>query len=333
MHKQTTSKNIIRPNKLLGQNFLRDKNILSKIVAAAQVSPHDTILEIGPGLGDLTRELIKSAGRVIAVEKDKNLAAQLKEKFKDTETVEIIAEDILKINFQKLFSRHPDPAKAGERSLIDSSPHYSGEKNNNLFSYKVVANIPYYLTSRLIRLLLESANPPQEIVLLVQKEVAQRLCAKPPHMSLLSVSVQFYADAKIIAYVKRGAFWPVPKVDSAIIKMTPHQWCHPDPAKAEEGSLPCRQAGKKDSSPEFTPRSDAGAQNDKTNNERFFRVLHAGFGAPRKQLLNNLSVGLKLDRNAAAEVIKNAGLKPTDRAATLTIEDWQNLTRAFNLNS
>ena len=293
--------NAAKPNKLMGQNFLRDKNVLNKIIATANLTKDDCVLEVGPGLGVLTRELAKYAGQVIAVEKDKNLAIQLKEEFKNNKNAEIIEDDILE--FLKT-------------SAQDGSA--SGGKNYKLqTTYKVVANIPYYLTSHLIRLLLESKTPPTEIILLIQKEVAKRICARPPEMSLLAVSVQFYADVKIIASVSKKAFRPQPKVDSAIIRITPHAICHPE---RSEGS-------KKDSSrlAEARAKRAAAPQNDKINIENFFRVVRAGFSHPRKQLLGNLSGGLKMEKEKIISALQAANLSPQQRAETLTVNDWLNV--------
>ncbi|MDD2730786.1 MAG: 16S rRNA (adenine(1518)-N(6)/adenine(1519)-N(6))-dimethyltransferase RsmA [Candidatus Portnoybacteria bacterium] len=251
----------IKPNKLLGQNFLVDKNVLAKIIAAADLFKNDTVLEVGPGKGILTRELAVRASRVVAVEKDRRLAPLLQESFKNAENIKIVQADILK--------------------FLKSWP---------VENYKVVANIPYYLTSRLIRLLLESPRPPRQIVLLVQQEVAQRICSKPPEMSLLAIAVQFYAQTKIIAKVPRGAFWPRPRVDSAIIKITPY-------------GQPC----------------------DKSFVHRFFRLAKAGFSQPRKQLQNNLRNGLKIDQEKISAALKSLKIKPTQRAESLTLDNWLKL--------
>ncbi len=338
--KNILEKQAIKPNKLLGQIFLRDKNVLNKIISAANLTARDRVLEVGPGLGVLTRELAKHAGYVIAVEKDKNLAARLKAKFANNKNVEIIEGDILKTNIPALFCCHPDLAVAGEGSprlgrgrtfVRDSSLRLRSAQNDNRVPYKVVANIPYYLTSHLIRLLLEGANPPQDIILMIQKQVAQRICARPPKMSLLAASVQFYAEPKIIASVAKKSFWPQPKVDSAIIRITPrpvvnevkftgpHSWCHPEQSEGSPANAGRHKVG--DSSPT--------AQNDKKNNEHFFRILHAGFSHPRKQLLNNLSSGLKIPRERIIKILQTAGLKPTQRAETLKVEDWIKLTQSL----
>jgi len=259
---QKLEKSAIRPNKLLGQHFLHDKNVLNKIIETADLNKNDVVLEVGPGLGVLTKELAKYAGQVVAVEKDKTLAEILTRQLAEeqVDNVKIVPDDILKINFSPLF---------------DS------------LDYKVVANIPYYLTSHLIRLLLENATPPGEIVLLIQKEVAKRICAKPPEMSLLAVSVQFYAEAKIVASVSRKSFRPQPKVDSAVIKIT----LHTAPLMAGDSKT-------------------------------FFQVVHAGFSHPRKQLLGNLSQELKIEKAKLELALATAGIKNSQRAETLKISDW-----------
>jgi 16S rRNA (adenine1518-N6/adenine1519-N6)-dimethyltransferase len=265
----------ISPEKWLGQNFLISKNVLRKIVEAAEISKKDTILEIGPGIGNLTIELAKRAKKVIAVEKDKRMIEILKENLKDYKSVEIVQGDILKLE-----------PKSYELKAK---------------SYKIVANIPYYLTSRLIRKFLETKNKPKSMVLMVQKEVAQRICAKPPKMNLLAVSVQFYAKPKIISFVPKNCFWPKPKVDSAILKIVPE-----------------------DRIQKISDRKNfALGQFEKL----FFKIVKAGFSQPRKQLVNNLSDGLKLNKEKAKKWLLENGLKPEQRAETLKIEDWLNLTR------
>jgi len=226
----------IHPNKLMGQNFLIDENILNKIIESTDIKKDDTILEIGPGLGILTIELAKRAKQIIAIEKDKNLC-EILQKILETEkikNVQIINDDILKI-FNSQFSIFNE---------------------FSISNYKVVANIPYYLTSPLIRMFLEAEHRPTEIILMIQKEVAQRICAIPPKMSLLAVSVQFYAKPEIISYVSKTSFYPVPKVDSAIIKIVPH--------------------------------SDVGHTMSHINTEKFFKLVKTGFSAKRKMLKNNI---------------------------------------------
>jgi 16S rRNA (adenine1518-N6/adenine1519-N6)-dimethyltransferase len=282
----------LSPNKLLGQNFLVDHLALAKIIAAAELTRKDTVLEVGPGLGVLTRELARHTQRVIAVEKDEQLATVLQNILQEEkiDNVEIIAEDILKF------------------------PIFLNDKKNN---YRLVANIPYYLTSHLIRVFLESNNPPSSMVLMLQKEVAQRICAQPPRMSLLSVATQFYADIKIIATVPKKSFWPMPKVDSAIVRITPKQSVILSEAKdlARMGATNPASAG--DSSSPTAP------QNDK---DKFFALLRAGFSQPRKQLANNLHQVLKIDRTEIEKILNQLGFKNSVRAQELAVGDWLKLT-------
>ncbi|MFH1841261.1 MAG: 16S rRNA (adenine(1518)-N(6)/adenine(1519)-N(6))-dimethyltransferase RsmA [Candidatus Nealsonbacteria bacterium] len=249
--------------KRLGQNFLVDKSAIKKIIDAAQLRPEDMVLEIGPGIGNLTEELTKRSKKVIAVEKDKKIAEILKEVLKDRKNVKIINADILEYDcpFEK---------------------------------FKVVANLPFYITSPIIRNFLESKVRPEKMILVVQKEVAQRICSKPPKMNLLALSVQFYAKPKIIFYISKKSFWPKPKVDSAIIEIIP------------KPSL----VGDKD---------------------LFFRIAKAGFSHPRKQLINNLSEGLKINKEKTVKWLKNNQLKKTQRAETLILEDWKRLVETFTI--
>ena len=268
-------------SKGLGQNFLIDKNVLRKIVLAGDIAPTDIILEVGPGLGVLTQELAPLAKKIIAVEKSASMQNILKETLADYKNIEIIDADILTLN---------------PESYI-------------LNPYKVIANIPYYLTSPLIRKFLEIETPPQEIVLMIQKEVAQRICAPVGKMSLLAVSVQFYADVKIVSYVSKNCFWPAPKIDSAIIKIIPHK-----PFDSAQGKK-------------------------QISHDLFFEIVKAGFSQPRKQLGGNFSKFFppKADQ-PGAEKLKKEGIeswllknniKPTQRAQTLSIQDWINLTQTF----
>ena len=222
---------MFKAKKSLGQNFLINPGILDKIIAAAELDKNDTVIEIGPGTGVLTKKLAEQAGRIIAVEKDRRLIEGLKEKFKNA-SVEIIEGDILKLD-------------VGE--LIENSP------------YKAVGNIPYYITSHLIKTIFEKWPAPEIIILTVQKEVAQRITAKPPRMNLLALSVQFYAEPKIVSFVSRGSFRPMPKVDSAIIKLAPLR------------------------------QSRVG---DHESKDKFFKLIKTAFAGKRKQLKN--TIGLEI---------------------------------------
>lgn len=252
-------KQVPRPSKRLGQNFLVDKKALKRIIEAACLESGDTILEIGSGTGILTRALAEKVEKVIAVEKDPKMVAILKETLKDFKNIEIIQKDI----------RHIKPA---------------------IKNYKVVGNLPFYLTAPVIRQFLESSSPPKEMVLTVQKEMGQRICAKPPRMNLLATAVQVYAESKIISYISKRSFWPRPKVDAAIIKITP--------------------------GPPLTE-----------NRDLFFKVVKAGFSQPRKQLINNLSKGLKMSREKTIAWLQKNKISPTQRAETLKVEDWLKLIK------
>jgi 16S rRNA (adenine1518-N6/adenine1519-N6)-dimethyltransferase len=267
--KEILKKYKIFPSKRLGQSFLIDKKVLKKTVEVADLSKNDTVLEVGPGIGNLTIELAKKVKKVIAVEKDERMVEILKERLEEEriKNVEIVNEDILKF-----------------------LPSFKPRR-----SYKVVANIPYYLTSRLIRNLLEMERKPKLIVLMVQKEVAQRICAKPPKMNLLAVSVQFYAKPEIVSYVSKNSFWPRPKVDSAIIKIKPL----------------------------------IDADRRPINADLFFKIVKAGFSHPRKQLTNNLTEKLKMEKEKVKNWLLKNGIEPTQRAETLNIEDWINLTKSL----
>ncbi len=264
----------LRPLKRLGQSFLVDQHVLGRIVASAEVGPRDTVLEIGAGLGTLTEALGQRAGRVVAVEIDQRLVSVLQERLKDTRNIEIIWGDILALDIAAL--------------LQGSEPH-SDER------YKVVANIPYYITSAVLRHILEQRLRPEIIVLMVQKEVARRITAGPGEMSLLSVSVQFYGLPRVVATVPARSFYPVPKVDSAIVRIDPHAW------------LPLAE-------------SDTAA---------FFNVVRAGFGQRRKQVHNALVHGLHLPAERLAQSLGQAGIDGKRRAETLSVSEWVALHQAL----
>jgi len=248
----------IKPNKGLGQHFLVDRPSLEAIMDAAGVTKTDTVLEIGPGLGVMTRPLAERAGRVVAVETDRILADLLR---RDAPAnLQVVEEDFLNYDLGQL------PSK-----------------------YKVIANIPYYLTSKIFRLLIESPNPPSVVSVLIQKEVAQRITARPGNLSILALSVQYYGTPELIRIVERHKFWPAPEVDSAVLRITL-------------------------TGPAFP--ADA---------PRLFRLIKAGFGEKRKQLRNALSGGLNLDATLAAEIIAEAGLLPTARAQELDLASWHRL--------
>jgi 16S rRNA (adenine1518-N6/adenine1519-N6)-dimethyltransferase len=264
----------IRPHKGLGQNFLVDERVLKHILDAAEVGAQDTVLEIGPGLGTLTNALAESARHVVAVEIDPQLVTVLRDQLKARPNVEIVHGDILRLDIPGLL-----------RSGLKAGPP----------AYKVVANIPYYITSAVLRHLLEASIRPLVIVLMVQREVAQRITAGPGEMSLLAVSVQFYGQPRLVRRVPAGAFYPVPKVDSAIIRVDPYSQL---PLPAEE----------------ISP---------------FFDVVRAGFGQRRKQLRNALAHGLRLPAETIAPDLVKAGIDISRRAQTLSVREWTTLYRAL----
>lgn len=267
----------LRPKKGLGQNFLVNPGLLETIVAASELIPQDTVLEVGAGVGTLTRALAVAAGRVIAVELDSSLIPLLQENLAHFGDVQIVEGDILKIDLARLISG----------------------------PYKLVGNLPYYLTSHLLRHFLEAKNKPRLMVITVQREVAERIIAAPGKMSILGVSVQFYGQPRIVARVPRGAFYPPPKVTSAVVRI-----------EVEEGAWP-----------------------QVKDREEFFRLVRAGFSQRRKYLRNSLAHGLaptssrsrqsREDRDKSgegtAELLSRAGLPEKVRAQDLGVEDWVRL--------
>jgi len=247
-----------------GQNFLINEEISKRIIKEANIKGNN-ILEIGPGKGILTQYLVEKTGRVLAIELDRNLLPLLEKKFSSQKNISLIQSDILKINLPKLI------------------------KENNFQNYKVVANLPYYITSKIIRLLLETKYPPSEIILMIQKEVAERICAKPRQESLLSISVKFYGEPEILFDVSRENFNPVPEVDSAVIHITRKK----NPLKADTSD--------------------------------FFSLVRAGFSSKRKMLLNNLSASSNLSKDKVSEILKKAGIEPAQRAQELELKDWLRL--------
>jgi len=249
--------------KSLGQNFLTNENIAQQIANSASLSSSDNILEIGSGKGFLTEHLAKSGAQILAVEIDQRLIDSLRENFKN---IEIIEGDILKINLPKLI------------------------EENDFQEYKVVANLPYYITSKIIRLFLETKYPPTEMILMVQKEVGERIVALDGKESLLSISVKFYADPEIIFEVGKENFDPIPEVDSVVIRI-----------KRKENI------------------SDVDLK-------KFFTLVRAGFSAKRKMLVNNL-LDLGHPRTELLDILKKASLEPTVRAEKLSVEDWIELLK------
>lgn len=260
----------ISPKKSLGQNFLHDPNALEKIVRAADLEPTDAVLEIGPGTGALTGWLAETARRVVTVELDDRLIPLLHHRFEHYDNVTIVHSDILNVNL----SQHIQPDEP----------------------YCVVANLPYYITSAILRYLFEQPHRAKRLVVMVQNEVANRLVAAPGDMSLLSVSVQFYGKPEIVTRLSPAVFWPRPDVTSALVRIDTYA----------QGERPV-------------------AMDDEA---LFFRVARAGFSQKRKQLANSLGAGLGLKKSEAADLIQQAGIDPTRRAETLELGEWAALTAA-----
>lgn len=256
----------LEPQKRLGQHFLVDEGALRRIVAAAQLRPGQAVLEIGAGLGTLTQALAAVAGQVVAVEVDQRLVRVLRDRLSGQTNVRVVEGDILAL----------DPAV-----LMQETP------------YTVVANLPYGITSAVLRHLLEAQAPPQRMVVTVQREVAERIVARGGRMSLLAISVHFYGQPRMLFRLKPGAFYPPPEVDSAVVRIDRH--ARP-PVEVDDV-------------------------------ESFFRVVRAGFSQPRKQLRNSLAGGLGLPTQAMVEALHRAGLDPRQRAERLRLEDWARLAQ------
>lgn len=251
---------MVEAKKSLGQHWLNDDASLDAMLASGEVGPQDTVLEIGPGLGALTKKLVHVASKVIAVEKDESLASSLSDRVA-SDKLEVVTGDILQFDFASL------PA-----------------------DYRLVANIPYYLTSNLIRVLSESSKPPSVVSLLVQKEVAERLAASPGQMSILSVTAQFYWEVSLGRIVKARLFEPPPKVDSQIIRL----------ARRKERLF-------------------------NVDEKQFFRLVKAGFSQKRKTLTNSLAASYRVEKSLAASWLENADINPNARAQILSMIDWQKL--------
>jgi len=267
----------LKPLKRMGQNFLISGNVVDNVVTAADLKPSDTVLEVGPGLGALTIKIAEKTKQVIAVEKDRGMASLLND-ILECKNIKIINADILKYK-------------------------YGGKK------YKVISNLPYNIATAVIMQFLEAKNPPEVMVVMLQKEVGQRICAKPPrpprfakhcgqaNMSKLAIFAQFYSIPKIAGYVSKRSFYPQPKVDSAILKITPHN-----------------------------------DNSQKIDEKVFSKVVKAGFIHPRKQLVNNLSKVLLLQRQDVEQWLYENKIKSNQRAETLTLNNWIQLTKTYPQN-
>jgi len=245
-----------------GQSFLKSKKILKKIVKEADISFSDVVLEVGAGIGNLTEFICNRAKEVIAVEKDERLIPFLKENLKTKKNVKIIKGDILKISLSL-------PKK-----------------------YKVLGNLPYSLATRIIKKFLKQKKPPLEMVVMVQKELAQRICARAPKMNFLALSIQFFGSPKILFFVSKKHFWPQPKVDSAVIKIFP---------KKEK----------------------------EVREEVFFKIAEAGFSHPRKKIVNNLSTKLNIPKKEIKKILEDLKISPSLRPQHLSFSQWKKICLHF----
>jgi len=265
-----------RPKKRLGQHFLTDEAVLERILSAAGLGPGDIVVEIGPGLGVLTEALARQGARVVAIELDAKLVALLKKRLAGFPDVKIVHGDILKVTARQLLRNNLPPSDLGR-------------------GYKVIANLPYYITSPVLSHFLEAEPRPSRMVVMVQKEVGEAIAAAPGKMRLLSVKAQFYSKPAIVSYVPAASFYPPPKVDSVILRL---DVCSQPPIEVSD------VAG-------------------------FFDIVMHGFSAPRKQLRNSLAHSLEMSPTQVTSLLETAGIEGKRRAETLSLEEWRELWKAF----
>ena len=273
----------LRPSRSMGQNFLIDGAALATIVTAAALTADDTVVEVGPGLGVLTWELVQRARTVVAVELDRRLAERLRTEFRTFPNLAIIQGDVLRLPPTTILAEHDPDAASGARP------------------YKVVANLPYAITSAALRHFLSDPLRPALMVVLVQQEVAARICARAGDLSVLAHAVQIYAEPEIVARVPASSFFPAPEVDSSVLRLR----IRPQPAVVPDQP------------------------------EALLRLIKAGFLHPRKQLGNALpggmaAMGMKIDRQRVLDALAAAGIDPTRRAETVTLEEWGAVYRALH---
>jgi 16S rRNA (adenine1518-N6/adenine1519-N6)-dimethyltransferase len=279
LYRQLLRQSGFKPKKRLGQHFLIDEAVLQHILSAAELSPGEIVVEVGPGLGILTEALAKQGARVIAVELDAKLVALLKKRLADFPDVKIVHADILQVTPRQL--------------LQDNLP-----ASQLVRGYKVIANLPYYITSPVLSHFLEAQPRPSKMVVMVQKEVGEAIAAAPGKMRLLSVKTQFYSKPAIVSHVPAASFYPPPKVDSVILRLDLYS------------QPPLIQSGVSDV---------AG----------FLDIVMHGFSAPRKQIRNSLAHSLGMPPGQVASLLEKAGIEPKRRAETLSLEEWRELWKIF----
>jgi 16S rRNA (adenine1518-N6/adenine1519-N6)-dimethyltransferase len=276
LYRQLVRQSGFKPRKRLGQHFLVDEAVLEHILSAAELSAGDVVVEVGPGLGILTQALAEQGARVVAVELDSKLVALLKRQVRDFPDVRIVHADVLDVAPRQLLQ---DNFTAPELAR----------------GYKVIANLPYYITSPVLSHFLEAQPRPSKMVVMVQKEVGEAIAAPPGKMRLLSVRAQFYSRPAIVSYVPAKSFYPVPKVDSVILRLDVY------------------------SRPPIEVSDAAG----------FFDIVMHGFSAPRKQLRNSLAHSLGIPPDQAASRLEKAGIDARRRAETLSLQEWRELWMVF----
>jgi len=268
--KKTLREEDLKVLKGLGQNFLVDEKVLEDIVAAADLGPEDIVVEVGPGMGTLSFALAEKCKKVVAIEKDRKMSKVLRkeilEKLGEKANVEILSDDILKINLSEFLA------------------------TRGIEKYKLVSNIPYYITSPIIKLFLEAEIQPESIVLLMQKEVAERICAEKGGLSVLALSVLLYGEPEMVRTVSHEAFYPAPKVDSTVLKIS--------------------NISKKYSVSDY---------------QKIFRIIKIGFSSKRKRLVNNLSAGIGIGKEEIEKVLMDCGVDKNARAQELEVADWVKL--------
>ncbi len=256
----------LSPRKALGQHFLVSRGAVATVLLAAEIGPEDTVVEVGPGLGVVTRELVQRSRHVVAVEMDQELAVALEREL-GAAKLKMVCADARQVDITELPGGEP---------------------------YKLVANLPYYAASPILRRFLESPHPPTRAVVMVQREVARNMVAQPGAMSLMSVGIQLYGRPRIVGYVPPASFYPPPKVTSAVVRID----VYPRPALVLDDA------------------------------QEFFKVVRAGFSAPRKKMRNALAQGLEVSPEEALQLLAKAGVDPSRRPATLSLEEWGALYRS-----
>lgn len=283
----------LNPNKTYGQNFLMDETILEDMIDEAGVGKNDVVLEVGPGIGNLTERLLDRAKKVISIEKDPQFLTVLKLLKKEHKNFDYKLGDVLEVDFQKLLSSVIPDATSAKREGDPGSQRKILKQVQDDINYKVVANIPYYITGKIVQLFVKAEHKPTSLTLLMQKEVAENIVAKPGQLNLLAISTQLYGEARLVRVVQANKFYPAPKVDSAVVHIELYK------------------------KPKYKIDDE----------QKLFRVMRACFTGKRKQLHNTLTNNLKLDKHEVEKVLQELKIDPAIRPQQLTIDQWLELTK------